>query len=69
MVASAVVIRFESGAGGAALTGQMNVSATSGFVLPFSPMGWFTTAANALLNLELSSAVSVDGVIGYSVVT
>lgn len=67
--AAAMTVRFESGAGGAPLTGQMQFAANAGFVLPFSPVGWFTTAANALLNLELSSAVSVDGVLKYSVVT
>lgn len=70
MVASATVtVRFESGADGAALTGQMNLAANGGFVLPFSPVGWFKTAANTLLNLELSSATSVDGVVGYTVVS
>lgn len=69
MAAAAVTARFESGAGGSALTGQMQIAANGGFVLPFSPLGWFETAANTLLNLELSGAVSVDGVIAYSVVT
>lgn len=69
VAAAAVTVRFESGAGGTALTGQMQLAANSGFVMSFSPMGWFETAANTLLNLELSGAVSVDGVIGYSVVT
>ena len=70
LVASATVtVRFESGAGGTALTGQMQLAANSGFVLPFSPVGWFKTAANTLLNLELSGAVSVDGSLCYTVVT
>lgn len=67
--AGALTIRFESGAGGTALTGQMQVAANGGFVLPFSPMGWFETAANTLLNLELSGATSVDGVLGYTEVS
>lgn len=69
VAASAVTVRFESGAGGTALTGQMAIAANQGFVLPFSPIGWFRTAANALLNLELSSAVSCAGVFSYTVVT
>ena len=69
VAASAVTVRFESGAGGTALTGQMQLAANSGFVLPFSPTGWFKTASNTLLNLELSGAVSVDGNLQYSVVT
>lgn len=69
VAAGTVTVRFESGAGGTALSGQMNLVANTGFVLPFSPTGWFETAANALLNLELSAAVSVDGVLQYTVVT
>ena len=63
--AGTVNARFESGAGGTAKTGQMNLVANSGFVLPFNPIGWFETAASALLNLELSGAVSVDGALTY----
>ena len=59
-------VRFESGASGTALTGQMTISDNQGFVLPFSPIGWFETAATTLLNLELSGATSVDGVLAYT---
>lgn len=65
VAAGAVNARFESGAGGTALSGQMNLTTNSGFVLPFNPVGWFETAANTLLNLELSGAVSVDGSLVY----
>lgn len=64
--AGIVNVRFESGADGTALTGQMNLIANTGFVLPFSPVGWFETTADALLNLELSAAVSVDGSLTYT---
>jgi hypothetical protein len=60
-----VNVRFESGAAGTALTGQMNLVANTGFVLPYTPHGWFETAVNTLLNLELSAAVSVDGSFTY----
>ena len=63
--AGTVNARFESGAAGTALTGQMNLVANSGFTLPFNPAGWFETAVNTLLNLELSAAVSVDGALTY----
>ena len=63
--AAAVTARFESGTGGTALTGQMEIAANGGFVLPFSPVGHFETAAAALLNLELSGATSCDGGITY----
>lgn len=65
VAASAVNVRFESGASGTALTGQMNLAANGGFVLPHNPHGWFETADATLLNLELSGAVSVDGSLTY----
>lgn len=64
--AGAVDIRFESGAGGTALTGVMETEAADpAIVAPFNPTGWFETAAGALLNLELGGAVSVDGLLSY----
>lgn len=65
IAAGAVTVRFESGAGGTALTGQMNLTTNSGFTLPFNPEGWFQTVAAALLNIELGGAVSVDGCLTY----
>jgi len=63
--AGTVNVRFESGAAGTALTGQMPLVANSGFVLPYNPNGWFETADNALLNMELSAAIGVDGSFQY----
>ena len=65
VAAGTVNARFESGAGGTALTGQMNLVANTGFVLPYNPAGWFETADATLLNLELSAAISVDGCLTY----
>lgn len=65
VAADTVTVRFESGAGGTALTGQMNLVANTGFVLPYNPHGWFQSGEGALLNLELSAAVSVDGSLSY----
>lgn len=65
VAAGAVNVRFESGAGGTALTGQVNLVANTGFVLPYNPAGWFETGSSALLNLELSAAISVDGSLVY----
>lgn len=63
---AAVLVRFEGGADGTALTGQMSLAgAGDGFVLGFNPAGWFETAASTLLNMELSGAVSVDGCLTY----
>ena len=61
-----VNVRFESGAGGTALTGVMPFIAQTGMVLPMNEDGWFAdTAAGALLNMELSAAVSVAGSLSY----
>jgi hypothetical protein len=65
MAAGTVTARFESGASGTALSGQMNLVANTGFTLPFNPVGWFETASGASLNLELSAAVSCDGMLVY----
>lgn len=61
-------IAFESGAGGSALTGDMDIGDNGQFVLPYSPAGWFETAAAALLNLELSAGTAVAGGLVYSLV-
>jgi leucyl-tRNA synthetase len=61
---TAVTVRFESGAGGTALTGVMSIGATGGFVLPAPPdptCHWFETGVNTLLNMELGGAVQVSG--------
>jgi hypothetical protein len=63
--AGAVLVRFESGAGGTALTGQMSLAANAGVDLPYDPLGHFETAAGQLLNLELGSGVNVSGWINY----
>lgn len=66
--AGTVTTRFESGAGGTALTGQMNLVANTGYVCPVTELGWFETASGTLLNLELSGTVSVDGSLVYTLV-
>jgi len=58
-------VRFESGAGGTALTGVMDLAADGQLLLPYNAAGWFQTAAAALLNLELSAATSVAGSLTY----
>ena len=65
MTGTAVTIRFESGAGGTALTGQMGPTAGQTIVLPFNPVGWFETSDATLLNMELSGGQSVDGALVY----
>jgi len=69
VAAGAVTVRFESGAGGTALTGVMSVAANGALVLPHSDAGWFETAAAALLNMELGGAVQVSGALVYQEVS
>ena len=65
LVPSNLVIAFESGASGTALTGDMELGAKTPLVLPFNPEGWFETAAGALLNLELAGATATAGCLSY----
>lgn len=68
MTGTATTIRFESGAGGTALSGQMQPTQGGGFVLPYNPVGWCETASGGLLNLELGAAASVDGILVYALI-
>lgn len=65
VTAGAVTVRFEDGAGGTALSGQMQFPANGGISLPYNPKGWFETSATTLLNMELSGAISVAGGLQY----
>ena len=56
--------RFESGPGGAALTGEMALIASSGLTAPYNPDGWFETVSGESLSLELSAATA-DGFLTY----
>lgn len=58
-------VRLESDADGTALTGQMDLAADGQLVLPYNPAGWAQTVAGELLNLELSAATAVAGVVVY----
>lgn len=42
-----------------------SLSDTGGLTLPYSPDGWFETAANAALNCSLTAATPVAILIGY----
>lgn len=57
--------KWQSGAGGTDVTGLAYLVANTGYVLPYNPVGWFETASNTLLNLNLSGAVAVGGSITY----
>lgn len=63
--AGAVNAKFQSGAGGTDLTGLFYLTYGGGIVLPFNPVGYFETASNTLLNLNLSAATAVGGCLTY----
>lgn len=62
-------VRLESDADGTALTGQMDIADNGQLVLPHNPAGWCETVAGELLNLELSAATAVAGLLAYTEVT
>jgi hypothetical protein len=64
IVSAATTVRFESGAGGTALTGVMSFPDDAGTTCGFNEGGWFETDASALLNMELS-ADGADGHLSY----
>jgi len=65
----AVTCRFESNAGGTALTGQMSFAANGGISAPPFTLGHFQTTAGQLLNLEISdTGVTVAGHLTYELV-
>lgn len=61
-----VAATFQSGAGGTALSGALPLVANAGAVVPGTPSSHIMeTAANTLLNLNLSAAVGVRGHLSY----
>jgi len=69
IAAGVVSARFESGAGGDPLTGQMPLTTNSGFSWNYNSAGWFETNAGEALNLELSGAILVAGVLNYDLIS
>ena len=65
MANGTVNAKWQSGAGGTDLTGLKYLVANTGLVAPFNPVGWFETAAAALLNLNLSAGIAVGGELVY----
>lgn len=68
---TAVAVSLQDGAGGSNLIGPINLGANGGFVLPLSPSelrGWHETSVGTLLNMNLSGAVQVSGVLRYCLV-
>lgn len=65
MSGTSVSLTWQSGAGGAGLTGAMTPTQGQTIVLPYNPAGWFETAAATLLNLSLGGAQTVGGALVY----
>jgi hypothetical protein len=65
MANGTVNAKFQSGASGTDLTGLKYLIVNTGIVAPFNPVGWFETAANTLLNVNLSAAVAIGGELVY----
>ncbi len=63
--AGTVTVTVQDGASGTALIGAVPMLAQTGFVLPFNQVGWCQTSAGNLLNLHLSTGVSVAGALVY----
>ncbi len=57
---SAIGVKFQSAA--TDISGLSALSATGGFVMPETQHGWFQTAANEALNVNLSGAATSVGV-------
>ena len=69
MANGAVNVKFQSGASGTDLTGLFYLIANTGFSINQdggqSANPWFKTATGVLLNLNLSDAIAVGGVLSY----
>lgn len=64
VVGGSVGVEFRSG--GTGITGQMSFSGSGdGMVMGYNPLGWFETEQGESLNMQLSSAVNVGGVLQY----
>lgn len=70
VAATAVTVRFEAGAGGEALTGQMSFGDNGGMVSANNArrVMKLPSTAGANLNLELNGAVTVSGYLQYVLV-
>jgi hypothetical protein len=59
-------VRFESGAAGTALTGEMDIADNGQLIADYNPGGVFApTAASTALCIQLGAATSVDGHLTY----
>lgn len=63
MTGTAPTIRFESGAGGTALSGVIIPTSGSVVSMPHNPLGWLESASGQALSLEVTgTSPSIQGV-------
>ena len=65
VVAGAVLVAFESSAGGDALTGRMSFAADGDSISVANQLGLFQTVAGESLSMELSATVQISGGVSY----
>lgn len=66
LVANAAVnAKFQSHTTPTDLTGLFYLAANGGFVLPYNPVGWFESLSGQALDINLSGAVAVGGMLTY----
>ena len=63
MCAAAVTVKFQGGT--TDIAPACDISAKDGFLLPFNPHGWFETAPDSALNVNLSGTISVGYLVGW----
>src|SRR5690606_39183352 len=69
MAQDSVAVTFLQGSGGSPVTGDLLLTAGSGFVLPYNPLGWFLSGVDGEgLILSLSNSAPVGGCIVYAMV-
>lgn len=61
----AVNAKFQSDGAATDLTGLFYLAANGGVVLPFQASGWFATIVGEALDIHLSAAKAVGGVLTY----
>ena len=69
MASAAVNVKFQSHTTPTDITGLFDLAANGGFVLPYSDIGWFATRSGEGLDINLSGANAVGGVLHYILVT
>ena len=63
---STVNVKFQSHTAPTDLTGLYYLAANTGFVMGYSPVGWFQTLAGEALDINLSGNIAVGGVVVYT---